>query len=123
MTVFEGRSAGGQSFAVQYHRVGTGRRRQLRTVMNRKLRRQLDRPGAKPRCGSPHGPRRLGARGRAGRSALRVDGTLRDTRTGNNTGTAMQVQTARLGITAGTTSTTAGTAWFDSFVSTRNSIP
>ena len=56
---------------------------------------------------------------------LTVDTTLRGTLTGNNTGAAMQVQSARLGVIATTTntSTMAGTAWFDSFISTRNSIP
>jgi hypothetical protein len=45
------------------------------------------------------------------------------TLTGNTS--TLQLEAARLGITAGTTtaSTMAGTAWFDAFVSTRISIP
>ena len=46
-TVFEGRTATGQAFAVQYHRVGTGATTgQLRIVMNRNRVRHHDRSRA-----------------------------------------------------------------------------
>ena len=124
-TVFEGRTSTGQAFAVQFHRVGTGATAgQLRIVMNRNTIGNTTGPAVNLAAGA-HTVRVDWVQGTGGSLALRVDGTLRDTRTGNNTGTAMQVQSARLGVTAGptTTSTMAGTAWFDSFVSTRNSIP
>jgi hypothetical protein len=65
------------------------------------------------------------AQGANGSLRLLVDNTVRSSLTANNTGAGQQVQSARLGITAGTTtaSTMAGTAWFDTFVSTRISIP
>lgn len=123
VTVFEGRTTGGQAFAVQYHRVGTGTP-QLRIVMNRNLLGNSTGPAVNLTAGQ-HTVRVDWVQGTGGSLRLLVDSVLRDTRTGNNTGTAMQVQAARLGITAGTTtaSSMAGTAWFDSFVSTRNSIP
>lgn len=121
LTVFEGRSATGQSFAVQYHRVGTGAVT-LRTVMNRAAFGATTSNALSLATGS-HTIRIDWVQGTGGSLTLRVDGTQRDQRLGNNTGTALQIETARLGVIAGTTSTTAGTAWFDSFVSTRNSIP
>ncbi|GGM86046.1 hypothetical protein GCM10009721_08470 [Terrabacter tumescens] len=125
VTVFEGRTATGQAFAVQFHRVGTGATAgQLRIVMNRNTTGNTTGPAVGLSTGS-HTVRVDWVQGTGGSLRLLVDGTLRDTRTGNNTGSAMQVQAVRLGITSGptTTSTMAGTAWFDSFVSTRNSIP
>ncbi|MBW8732521.1 MAG: hypothetical protein JF622_16550, partial [Terrabacter sp.] len=121
LTAFEGRSATGQSFAVQYHRVGAGAVT-LRTVMNRAAFGATTSPALSLATGA-HTIRVDWVQGTGGSLTLRVDGTQRDQRLGNNTGTALQIETARLGVIAGTTSTTAGTAWFDSFVSTRNSIP
>jgi len=124
-TVFEGRTATGQAFAVQYHRVGTGATTgQLRIVMNRNVLGNSTGPAQTLTAGA-HTVRVDWAQGTVGTLKLTVDTTLRDTRTGNNTGAAMQVQSARLGVIATTTntSTMAGTAWFDSFTSTRNSIP
>ena len=126
-TVFEGRTTTGQAFAVQYHRVGTGAANgQVRIVMSPEPQpdRHHDRARGGPHRGA-HTVRVDWVQGTAGSLRLPVDGALRGTRTGNNTGTAMQVQSARLGVIATTTntSTMAGTAWFDSFISTRNSIP
>ncbi len=124
VTVFEGRTATGQAFAVQFQRNGTNGSRLLRVVMNRNL--LGNTTGASYALGTgAHTVRVDWAQGTGGSLRFVVDNTVRYTLTGNNTGTGMQVQSARLGITAGTTtaSTMAGTAWFDSFVSTRVSIP
>ncbi|GAA2495842.1 multicopper oxidase domain-containing protein [Terrabacter carboxydivorans] len=124
-TVFEGRTATGQAFAVQYHRAGTSRTAaQLRIVMNRNTIGNTTGPAYTLTSGA-HTVRVDWAQGTGGSLRLLVDGTLRDTRTGNNTGPPMQVQSVRLGVTAGptTASTMAGQAWFDDFTSTRNSLP
>ncbi|MGO4597209.1 multicopper oxidase domain-containing protein [Terrabacter sp. 2RAF25] len=128
VTVFEGRTATGQAFAVQFQRntSGTTSARQLRVVMNRNV--LGNTTGASitaANAAGAHTVRVDWSQGTGGSLRFVVDGTARYTLTGNNTGTAMQVQSARLGITAGTTTATtlAGTAWFDSFVSTRISIP
>ena len=123
VTVFEGRTATGQAFAVQYHRVGTGAA-QVRAVMNRTLIGNTTGSAVTLASGA-HTIRVDWAQGTAGSLRLLIDGALRDTRTGNNNSAALRVEAARLGITAGTTtaSSMAGTAWFDTFVSTRISLP
>lgn len=133
VTVFEGRTATGQAFAVQFQRNTTAATsaRQLRVVMSRNVLGGVGTTtGASYTAANAVGAHTVRVdwtQGTGGSLRLIVDGTARSTLTGNNTGTAMQVQTARLGITAGviatTTTTMAGTAWFDSFVSTRISIP
>jgi hypothetical protein len=124
VTVFEGRTATGQAFAVQFQRNGTNGSRLLRVVMNRNLLGNTTGASYAVAAGA-HTVRVDWAQGTGGSLRFVVDSSVRYTLSGNNTGTAMQVQSARLGITAGTTtaSTMAGTAWFDSFVSTRVSIP
>ena len=57
----------------------------------------------------------------AGSLRLSVDGVSRPLQTGNTS--TLRVDTARLGVIAGFTTTSAGTAYFDSFVSTRNTLP
>lgn len=122
VTLFEGRTATGQTFAVDYHRVGTGTV-QLRAVM-RTLFGTTTGPPVNLTTGA-HTIRVDWTQGTTGSLRLLVDGVQRDQRTGNNNSAALRVEAARLGITAGTTtaSTMAGTAWFDTFVSTRISIP
>ncbi|MHA3835004.1 multicopper oxidase domain-containing protein [Terrabacter sp. AAH1] len=124
VTVFEGRTATGQAFAVQFQRNGTNGPRLLRVVMNRNLLGNTTGASYAVAAGA-HTVRVDWAQGTGGSLRFVVDSSVRYTLSGNNTGTAMQVQSARLGITAGTTtaSTMAVTAWFDSFVSTRVSIP
>jgi hypothetical protein len=124
VTVFEGRTATGQAFAVQFQRNGTNGSRLLRVVMNRNLLGNTTGASYAVAAGA-HTVRVDWAQGTGGSLRFVVDSSVRYTLSGNNTGTAMQVQSARLGITAGTTtaSTMAGTAWFDSFVSTRVSSP
>ena len=102
LTVFEGRTATGQAFAVQFQRVGTSATRQLRIVMSRNF-------GGPSMSTTPytlgagaHTVRVDWSQGTNGSLRLLVDNVLRDTRTGANTGAGMQVQSARLGITAGT---------------------
>ena len=124
LTVFEGRTTAGQAFAVQFHRSGTSpTAAQLRIVLNRTL---GSTTGTAYSLGAgAHTVRVDWAQGANGSLRLLVDNTVRSSLTANNTGAGQQVQSARLGITAGTTtaSTMAGTAWFDTFVSTRISIP
>lgn len=128
VTVFEGRTSTGQSFAVQYHRAGT-QAPQLRTVMARATQPALTSTAYNLTAGAHTlrlDWRQGGATGTtAGQTVLSVDGTAVRTLTGANNTTALQIQSGNLGISAGTTTSTtmAGTAWFDSFVSTRFSIP
>ncbi|HEY3437960.1 MAG TPA: hypothetical protein VGK35_09750, partial [Actinotalea sp.] len=128
LTIFEGRTAAnGQVFAVQLHR--TGGVVQVRTV--------LDRSGAGALTGAwvtlPSGAHDLRvdwlsgpATGTgAGTLQLKVDGLIAQTQGGNTS--TLRVDTVLLGVTAGVTSTAsssmAGTAYIDSFVSTRYTLP
>ena len=124
LTIFQARTAAnGQVFAVQLHR--TGGVAQIRV--------QLSRTGAGNLTGAwvtllvgahmirvdwRSGPATWASQGSV---ALRVDGGVVTTLTGNTS--TLRVDTAVLGVTAGVTSTRtstmAGTAYFDSFVSTR----
>ena len=56
-----------------------------------------------------------------GSLGLRIDGVLIQTLNGNTS--TLRVETALLGLTAGVTSSASGTAYFDSFVSTRYTLP
>ena len=130
LTVFEGRTATGQAFSIQYHRVPNGQR-QLRITMARSgFLGTLTGPAVNLAAGAHRirvdwrqGPATGTA---AGQTVLSVDGATVSTLQGANNTTALTVEAARLGITAGTSTTAtgmAGTAWFDAFVSTRVSIP
>ncbi|HEY2041745.1 MAG TPA: multicopper oxidase domain-containing protein [Jatrophihabitans sp.] len=124
VTIFEGRTtANGQVFAVQYRLNGTIR--QLRTVLYRSAGGALT--GAWVTLGTgPHllqvdwqaGPA-TGAT--AGSIRLSIDGTNRQQQSGNTN--AMRVDTVLLGVTGGFSNTSAGTAYFDNFVSSRNPLP
>lgn len=127
LTVFEGRTATGQAFAVQYQRVATSGAGQLRVVMTRTQGPATTSPGFSIAAGA-HTVRVDWRQGPAtgttqGQAVLSVDGAGAGTVTGANNTTALRIESARLGLSAGNTSSTAGTAWFDSFVSTRISIP
>ncbi len=52
---------------------------------------------------------------------LSVDGATASTLTGNSSN--LRVESVRLGLVAGTSASSTGTAFFDSFVSTRNTLP
>ena len=125
LTLFEAQGAAGQALAVQFHRTtGAGAVNQIRMVFPRN--------GGTFTSGYVTLP--------AGNHTIRVDwiggpatganpGSLRLTLDGasvafatGNTGTR-SVETALLGLTAGTTNSMAGTAYFDSFVSTRYTLP
>ena len=129
LTLFEGRTAaGGQVFALQFHRLASGVR-QVRTVLSRSgttalTGAWLDLPsGAHTmRLDWTSGP----ATGTtAGSLRLLVDGASVQSSTGNTA--TLRVDTVLLGVTAGVTSTRtstmAGTAYVDSFVSTRYTLP
>ncbi|MGV8966510.1 MAG: multicopper oxidase domain-containing protein [Cellulomonas sp.] len=128
LTLFEARTAtNGQVFAVQFHR--TGGVAQIRAVMYR--------TGAGALTGAwstlPAGVHTIRvdwtsgpATGtNAGSLRLVRDGTTISTQTGNTSG--LRVDTVLLGVTAGVTqtrrSTMAGTAYFDTFTSTRLTLP
>lgn len=129
LTLFEARTAaGGQVLAVQFHRTGAGVN-EVRTVMARS--------GATALTGAwvtlPTGARTVRvdwlsgpATGTsAGSLRLLLDGTAVSTLTGSTS--TLRVDTAVLGVTAGVTSTSRstmqGSAYFDSFVSTRYTMP
>ncbi len=128
ITIFDARTANASVFSVQY-RVNAGQP-QLRTVMSRS--------GAGALTGAwvtlPAGTARTvqvdwksgpanGAT--AGSVVLRVNGTVVSTLTGNTS--TLRVENALLGITGGfsggRTGASAGTAYFDSFLSTRYTMP
>jgi hypothetical protein len=116
VTVFQGRSSTGSVFAVQMRRTAVGR--QLRGVL-----------------GLAHGRTRLGAwrtvpagahtltvdwlattHDRAASLRLAVDGAVSQVTGGRD---AARLESVRLGVVSGFTRTTAGTAWFDEFSSSR----
>ena len=128
LTLFEARtSGGGQVFAVQFHR--TGGVAQVRAVMSR--------TGAGALTGAwvtlPAGVHTIRVDWTSGPATGTAAGTLRlvldganaSTQTGNTS--ALRVDTVLLGVTAGVTqtrtSTMAGTAYFDTFTSTRLTLP
>jgi hypothetical protein len=129
LTLFAARTAaGGQVLAVQLHRTGAGVN-QVRTVMARS--------GATALTGAwvtlPSGAHTVrvdwlsgpATGASAGSLRLLLDGTTVTTRTGNTS--TLRVDTVVLGVTAGVTSTAgstmAGSAYIDSFVSTRSTMP
>jgi hypothetical protein len=124
LTLFDGQSAANaQVFALQYRL--TGGTAQIRAVLNRSGAAALTGPWVTLPAG-PHslqldwtsGPATGAA---AGQLRLSVDGVSVSLQTGNTS--ALRVDTVRLGITAGVTTTntgsTAGTAFFDAFTSGR----
>jgi len=119
LTLFEARTGlGAQVFAVQFRRTTLGVN-QIGTVMSGSaaLPTWVNLPtGA-------HTIRIDWAAATAGSLQLSLDGSLVSTQTGNTS--TLLVETARLGVTAvaGTLPTTAGLAFFDSFNSTRYTLP
>ena len=128
LTLFDGRTAAnGQVFALQYRL--TGGAVQVRTV--------LSRTGAAAVNGAwvtlPAGAHTLrvdwtsgpATGGAAGSLRLSVDGTSRSLQNGNTSG--LRIDSVRLGVVAGVTTSatgsTQGVAYFDNFVSTRNTLP
>ena len=123
VTVLAARSATADIATVQLHTAGTTT--QLRVVMRRS--------GATARTGAwqsltpgahtvrvdwGSGPATGAA---AGSLRLSVDGVTRQTLTGNTS--TLRVESVRLGLVAGLTTRSTGTAYVDSFQSTRNSLP
>ena len=121
LTVFDARSGNGSAFRVQY-RINAGTR-QIRTVLSRSTGAALTGGWVNLATGR-HTVQVDWTSATAGSVQLKVDGTTVSTQ---NADTAtMRVETARLGVSAGftttTTGSTTGTAYFDSFVSTRNTL-
>ncbi|HET7398541.1 MAG TPA: multicopper oxidase domain-containing protein [Intrasporangium sp.] len=127
LTLFEGRTATAQAFSLQYLRATASAARRVRIVMTRSGTTALTGPwvtlvpGAHTlRLDWRSGPA-TGAT--AGSLGLSVDGTSVSVLTGNTS--TLRIESARLGLTAGVTSSTSmlGSAYFDSFTSTRYTIP
>lgn len=127
LTVFEGRTANGQAFTIQYRTSGSTP--QVRIFMARSSGGNVTGSWVTLGAGTHtlrvdwrQGPATGAA---AGQTVLSVDAAAASTLTGANNTTGLRIQSARLGITAGTSnsSTMAGTAWFDSFSSTRYTLP
>jgi hypothetical protein len=119
-TLFEGRSAtGAQAFTLQYR--GSGTTAQVRAV--------LIRPGLTAVTGAwvtigntAHLLQLDWAAATAGSLRLLIDGTVRYTLTGNNS--TLRLESVLIGVTASAPAgATTGTAYFDSFLSTRNTLP
>jgi len=129
LTIFQARSGtGAQIFAVQFHRTAAGLN-QIRAVMSRSTGGTLTGAWVTIAAGAhtirvdwTAGPA-TGAS--AGSLRLLRDGVVISTQTGNTS--TLRIETVVLGVTAGVTSTRtstmAGTAYFDSFVSTRYTLP
>ena len=128
LTLFEGRTAAaGQVFAVQFHRLASGA--QVRTVLSRSGASALTGPWVNLSPGA-HTMRLDWTSGpatgtTAGSLRLLVDGASVQSSTGNTA--TLRVDSVLLGVTAGVTSTATssmkGTAYVDSFVSTRYTLP
>jgi hypothetical protein len=117
VTIFEGRTAKGQAFAVQFQL--TGKQAQLRTV--------LSRSGAGALVGrwlnlaaGPHTVRVDWVAAAAGSLALRVNGKVVQILRGNTA--TVRIESARLGVTSTPSKTSKGVAYIDTFVSTRNTL-
>ncbi|MEO6145342.1 MAG: multicopper oxidase domain-containing protein [Dermatophilaceae bacterium] len=118
LNLFEARTATAAVFTVQFRRNGTNN--QIRTVMSRSGAGALNSTWFNLPAGT-HTIQTDWAGATAGSLRLVLDGTVRSTLTGNTS--TLRVETARLGLTAGLTTATTGTAYFDSFVSTRYMLP
>lgn len=126
LTLFEGRTANAQVFAVQFHRtLGLAGVNQIRVVFPRSTNGTFTGPWVN----LPAGNRTIQVDWIAGPATganpgslrLLLDGVSVTYQTGN-TG-ARRVELARLGLTAGVTNSMTGTAYFDSFASTRFTLP
>jgi hypothetical protein len=127
LTLFEAQTgAGGQVLAVQFHRtLGVGAVNQIRMVFPRSTGGTF----TSPYVNLPAGNHTLQVDWVAGPATganpgslrLLLDGASIASQTGN-TGTRT-VETALLGLTAGTTNSMTGTAYFDTFSSTRFTLP
>ncbi len=121
LTIFEGRNATAQVFAVQFRLSnGTSGTPQLRLVLQRGGI-QGAATGAWVNLGSgAHSVQVEWSAASNGSAILRIDGASVQTVTGNNS--ALKVETAVLGITQQAPNGASGTAYFDSFTSARTTI-
>ncbi len=129
LTLFDGKTGNNSSaFAIQFHRTAAGLN-QIRSVFSPGVGQSVNRPWSTLTTGQHTiqldwigGPATPGPTG--GSLVLKVDGNPVDTFTGNTA--SLKLETVRLGV-IGTTNTTtggsSGAAWFDSFLSTRFTLP
>ncbi|GAB3589693.1 hypothetical protein GCM10027446_02790 [Angustibacter peucedani] len=119
VTVFQTlTSANGTVFSVQLR--NNGGTRQLRTVLSRSTQAALT-GGWVDLASGARTVRVDWTAATAGSLRLLVDGVTVQTQNGNTS--SLRIETARLGAVAGLNTSTTGTMYFDSFVSTRNTIP
>jgi hypothetical protein len=127
ITVFDARTATGSAYTVQVGRsgTGTGAVNQVRVVMSRSG--QAAVTGAwVPLAAGAHVLQTDWVSGPAtgtgqGSLKLSIDGAAVSTLTGNTS--TLRVESVRLGLVAGMPAASTGTAYFDSFVSSRNTLP
>jgi hypothetical protein len=120
LTLFEGRTNNSQAFTVQFRMSGTTA--QLRTTLNRSAGGTLTGTWVNLAAGQ-HVLQVDWVGATAGSVVLTVDGAAVATLTGNTS--TLRVENASLGVTAGVNAGAgggSGTAWFDSFTSTRYSL-
>ena len=115
LTLFEARTAATQAFAVQFRKVSGVN--QIATVMSA----SASLPTWISLPAGPHIIQVDWSAATAGSLLLKLDGVVVSTQTGNTS--ADRVETALLGLIAGVTNSMTGTAYFDSFVSTRYTLP
>jgi len=127
ITVFDARTTNGSAYSVQVGRTGggTGAVNRVRVVMSRS--------GATPVTGGwvtlPAGAHQLqtdwlaGPATGTGQGSLRlsIDGTTVSTLVGNTS--TLRIESVRLGLSAGVPATSSGAAYFDTFVSSRTTLP
>jgi len=117
LTLFEARTNTAQVFAVQFRKnAGVN---QIGTVMSGSIApvAWIDLPVG------PHTIRVDWAAAVTGSLQLQLDGVPAPTLTRNANTNALRVEAARLGLTAGVTNAVAGASFFDSFSSTRYTLP
>ncbi|MDQ2749452.1 MAG: multicopper oxidase domain-containing protein [Actinomycetota bacterium] len=119
VTLFDARTAGnGAVFTLDYRVTASGR--QVRTVLSRSGAGAVTGAWVTLTAGS-HTLLMDWVSATAGSLKLSVDGTAKSTSTGNTS--TLRVDTARLGVIAGYTTSTAGASFFDAFSSGRTTAP
>jgi FtsP/CotA-like multicopper oxidase with cupredoxin domain len=116
VSLLQGRTATGQAFALDYRLNGSTP--QLRVVLNRNTGSAIG--GWVTLASGPHTLQVDWTSGSTGTLKLSVDGTSQPTLSGSNSN--LRIETAWLGLSNGTSSNTSK-AYFDSFASTRFTMP
>jgi FtsP/CotA-like multicopper oxidase with cupredoxin domain len=118
LALLQGRTTAGQAFALEYRLSGANP--QVRMVMDRNTGAALVGAWYTLTAGA-HTLQADWTSGTAGSLRLLVDGVSRSQQNTNNSN--LRVETTWLGVSAGTSGTSGGAAFFDSFASTRFTMP